>query len=390
MRVAHVTPVFPPYRGGMGTVAYQQARALAEAGVEVTVMVPRNPQPPRPAPGVTVVELGAALRRGNAACLPQVARRAGGYDLLHLHYPFFGTAEILALRRLLTGPPLVLQYQMDVVAVSWKARLFHWHRRSLLPVILRASDAIIVSSRDYAESSFLADHLDELGERVNVIPAGIDLDHLNPAPTAADAELSLPPHPLVFFLAKLDRAHYFKGLHVLIEALAMLPEASLVVGGDGEWREKYEAQASARLGQRVRFVGDVPDRLLPAYYRAADVSVLPSTDRTEAFGLVLIESMACGTPVVASRLPGVRTLVQHGATGYLVEPGDPFDLADKIRACVQRGEAMNAAARSFVAARFGDRTVARQLLDLYQTLTPAAPLRLDRTHDSTHHSVAVL
>ena len=95
-----------------------------------------------------------------------------------------------------------------------------------------------------------------------------------------------------------------------------------MVGGDGEWRTEYEAQARASLGDRVRFVGDVADETLPDYYRAADALALPSIDRTEAFGLVLLEALACGTPVVASRLPGVRTLVDDGRTGFLVDPGD--------------------------------------------------------------------
>jgi glycosyltransferase involved in cell wall biosynthesis len=170
----------------------------------------------------------------------------------------------------------------------------------------------------------------------------------------------------------------------------MLPEVSLVVGGDGEWRQKYESLARARLGDRARFVGDIPDQILPAYYRAADVVTLPSTDRTEAFGLVLIEAMACGSPVVASRLPGVRTLVEEGVTGFLVEPGDPIDLAGKIRRCLGQGPALRAAARAFVAGRYSDRAVVRQLLDLYQTLTSAAPRPVSKAQDPAHRSVAVL
>src|SRR4030095_5579449 len=88
-------------------------------------------------------------------------------------------------------------------------------------------------------------------------------------------------------------------------------------------------RASSGAVPRARFFVDVPDDALPAYYRSADVVALPSVDRTEAFGLVLLEALACGTPVVASRLPGVRTLVEDGRTGYLVEPGNVDELADK-------------------------------------------------------------
>jgi len=378
VRVAHITPVFPPYRGGMGTVAFHQAAALAAAGAQVTVFTPRHARARRVPDGVEVVELGALAARGNAACLPQILSRAGHFDVLHLHYPFFGTAELLAARRLAIGPPLVLQYQMDVVGVHWKARVFRWHRRSALPLILRAADAIVVTSHDYAASSFLAPRLAELERKLVAIPGGVDLGTFTPAAdrAAARAQFGLGDAPTVGFLARLDRAHYFKGLHVLIEALSLIPEATLVVGGDGEWRAEYEAQARARLGDRVRFVGDVADAALPAFYRAADVFALPSIDRTEAFGLVLLEGLACGTPVVASRLPGVRTLVDEGRTGFLVEPGDALDLAAKLGQCLRERAALAPNAVAFVRARFSWEVIASQLLALYQRIIAGQQARV--------------
>lgn len=374
MRVAHIAPVFPPYRGGMGTVAYHQARALAAAGAQVCVLTPRDATPRQVPPGVEMIELPALAARGNAACLPQVLWRLGGVDVVHLHYPFFGTAELLAARRLAGGPRLVLQYQMDVVGVYWKARVFSWHRRLLLPTILRLADAIVVTSHDYAASSFLAPALPALEPKLVAIPGGVDLDAFAPGapPAAVRARLGLPERPTVFFLARLDRAHYFKGLHVLIEAMAQIPEAALVVGGDGEWRDNYEAQARTRLGERVRFVGDVSDAALPDYYRAADALALPSIDRTEAFGLVLLEALACGTPVVASRLPGVRTLVDDGRTGFLVDPGDPIALAARLAQCLRKRDTLSPNAVAFAHARYGWDTIASQLLALYQRLLAGA------------------
>jgi len=354
----------------MGTVAYHHARALAAAGVEVTVFTPRAPTPRRQPPGVTVVELPALFRRGNAASLPQLVARAGGYDLLHLHYPFFGTAELLAARRFVARPRLVLQYQMDVVGVHWKARLFDWHRRAVLPIILHAADAIVVTSNDYAASSFLAPRLASLRHKLAVIPAGVDLGEFSPNGDRLGArrKVGLADAPTVFFLARLDRTHYFKGLHLLIEAVARLPDAVLVVGGDGEWRPQYQARARAILGERVQFVGDVPDHALPAYYRAADVVALPSIDRTEAFGLVLLEALACGTPVVASRLPGVRTLVEDGRTGFLVQPGSVDELTERIARCIRESATLGPNAHAFVRAHYGWPTIAQRLIELYGRL----------------------
>jgi glycosyltransferase involved in cell wall biosynthesis len=352
----------------MGTVAYHQAQALAAAGARITVLTPRSTTPRRRPPGVDVVELAPLFRRGNAACLPQVLARAGRFDIVHLHYPFFGTAELLAARRLLGRPRLVLQYQMDVVGVHWKARLFDWHRRVVLPVILGVADAIVVTSNDYAASSFLAPRLAALHDKLSVIPAGVDLDEFSPNGDRLSARrrVGLADAPTVFFLARLDRTHYFKGLHLLIDAMTHLPDAVLVVGGDGEWRAQYQARALASLGPRAHFIGDVADEALPAYYRAADVVALPSVDRTEAFGLVLLEALACGTPVVASRLPGVRTLVDDGRTGYLVEPGSVQELTDRLGRCLSESATLGVNAQAFVRARYGWPTVAQELLEVYR------------------------
>jgi glycosyltransferase involved in cell wall biosynthesis len=368
VRIAHIAPVFPPIRGGMGTAAYQQARALAHLGAEVTVFTRRDARPASRPRGVEVVELPAVIIRGNAACLPQVLWRLQGYDLVHLHYPFFGTAELVAARRLVAGPPVVLQYQMDVVGRGWHAHAFRWHRRAIFPFILRAADGIVVTTTDYAASSFLGPQLASSDARLAVIPHGIDLTHLSPNGDGEvdRAQLGITRRPLIFFLAQLDRTHYFKGLHILFDALARIPEAALVVGGDGNMRREYESRAQALgLAERVHFAGDIPDEQLPTYYRAADVVVLPSVDRTEAFGLVLLEAMACGRPVVASRLPGVRTLVDEGRTGYLVEPGNAVDLAETIERCAAETTVLGAAARRVVEQRFNWDVIGQQLLNLY-------------------------
>ena len=372
MRVAHVVADFPPYRGGMGTVAFHQAKALATAGVDVTVFTRRSAVRRSPPPGANIVELPALASFGNAACLPQVPGRIGASDLIHLHYPFFGTAELVAIRRLLMRQPLVLQYQMDSIGEGWRGRIFHWHSRLLLPLVLRASDKVIVSSRDYATASRLARWLPALDDRLVVIPNGVDLEHFSPEGGRLDARrrLGLPAdEPIVFFLARLDRAHYFKDLPVLLEAASRLPDVTLVIGGDGELRAEYESQA-AHLGRQARFVGDIPDDMLPVYYRAADVVTVPSLNRTEAYGLVLIEAMACGTPVVASRLPGVRTLIDEGRTGFLVEPGDAADLTAKIRRCITEGASFGASGRDFVATRFSWTAITQQLISLYREVVP--------------------
>jgi glycosyltransferase involved in cell wall biosynthesis len=139
-----------------------------------------------------------------------------------------------------------------------------------------------------------------------------------------------PGTPLVLFVGGLDSAHYFKGVSVLIDALAYLDGVHAMIVGDGDLRASYEAQAQTVAKGRVHFAGKVPLGELIALYQAATVTVLPSTTQGEAFGMVLIESMACGTPVVASDLPGVRTVVNNGVDGLLVAAGDATRLAGAL------------------------------------------------------------
>ena len=130
----------------------------------------------------------------------------------------------------------------------------------------------------------------------------------------------------------LDRAHYFKGVSILLEAFSKVGgNAFLLIVGGGEWKARYQKQAaSLGLGGRTVFAGRLPFTDLPQLYSSADLTVLPSL-LLESFGIVLIEAMACGKPVIATDLPGVRSVVTDGSDGILVPPSDADALAEKIQ-----------------------------------------------------------
>jgi glycosyltransferase involved in cell wall biosynthesis len=192
------------------------------------------------------------------------------------------------------------------------------------------------------------------------LPYAIDTDRYSPVPPSAERRRALgldPDRPAVLFVGAMDRGHAFKGVPELLRAVGALGgEADLVLVGDGELRAGYERLAgqTAPAGT-VRFAGRVPEADLVDLYRAAAVTVLPSVTREEAFGVVLIESMACGTPVVASALPGVRGVVEDGESGRLVPPGDVDALTAALREVAldpARREAMGLAARERALRRF--------------------------------------
>ena len=332
LRIAHVTATFPPYLGGTGNVCSYNARELMRRGHSVEVVTAAVPGVARNDvhEGVTVRRLRPLARVGNAPLLPGLAHTLRGFDLIHLHYPFFG-GEVSAMAAALQRTPLVITYHQDVLLQGPLGVAERVLRRTVSRWTLRSASRLLFTSLDYGRASYIAPILRGREEVVGELPNGVDtsvFDVLEP-PAYLRSRLQLAhDNRVVLLVARLDRAHYFKGVDILLEALAQLPSEVIgVIVGDGELRADYQARAD-RLGiaNRVRFAGRVSDDELPEYYRLADVTVLPSTTMGEAFGLVLLESMASGTPVIASNLPGVRTVVDDGEDGLLINPGDVDDL----------------------------------------------------------------
>jgi len=338
MRIAQITPVYPPYRGGMARVAFEYTERLRARGHEVQVFAPghRESETIGPRDDDYVHRIPARFRVGNAGLLPSLASDVAGFDIVHLHYPFYGGAEPVALARS-SGQirALVVTYHMDATASGLKGTVFDVHRETVQPWILSHADKLLVSSRDYAAASALAG-VDGTLDQVHVCPFGVDVDRFHPgAEPALRTSLNIDRFsPVILFVGGLDAAHRFKGLDLLFTALTTLRHLSwhLVVVGDGDDRARFERESTDRsLGLRTIFVGDVSDELLPRYYRLADVHVLPSTSRAEAFGLVTLEAAATGTPSIVPDLPGVRTNVVHGTTGLIVPVGNAGALDAALR-----------------------------------------------------------
>lgn len=319
----------------MGTVAKAMVDGLSQRGHHVTVMTPDYGGAVHAQ--ANVVRVKPVFSSGNAAFVPNLYGLLPDTDIIHLHYPFFGgaeTAAYFASRHPQTK--FFVTYHMDTVGVGAKHLFFQGYKNLFMPSILFRARAVTVSSLDYAATGALASVLPRLP--VTELPFGVEARFVPTQRVNAD-ETSRPMRLL--FVGGLDAAHYFKGLHVLFAALKGLSDQQrravlLDIVGDGDRRGFYEALVrDADMGPNVRFLGALSDEALVTTYQQADVTVLPSIDRSEAYGMVLLESMACGTPVIASRLPGVRTLVEEGKTGFLVDAGDAQALGQRIATCIQ-------------------------------------------------------
>lgn len=333
MNVAHLACIAPPQIGGIGQAAYDEVMGLRERGVEAQLVSSRYAtvntfvSPMSGEVGSGVVRLPAYFQSGNAAIVRGLNRIITNTDILHLHYPWYGVAERLLWSR--PQKPVILTFHMDAQADDWRGVIFSAHRRLVQPRLLRHATRILVSSRDYAEHSSLAPCLSEIEDKLVELPFALDTEFFSPK---KEKSQSVKNVARLLFVGGLDKAHHFKGLPLLLQAMTKLPPSvHLTIVGDGEERARFEKSVEELgLASRVQFLGRLSRESLRNTYREADILTFPSTSAAEAFGLVALEAHACGVPVVASRLPGVRTVVRDGETGILVTPGCVSGLVEGV------------------------------------------------------------
>lgn len=340
MKIAYIVSTFPPYRGGMGNVAFELAKSVSLSGGDVTVFTPRYGKFDTDYNTLfKVYKIKTKIHYGNSALMFQLLWRAWNYDVIHLHYPFIGASLPCILLKLLRGKKqkLFLHYHMDLVGRKVFKPIFTVYSKIFIPILVRLSDHVFVTSKDYGETSRVGCYLKDsrFKNKFSVLPNGVDVNRFSPAAKSPslikrfDAEGKM----VLLFVGGLDSAHYFKGLNYLLNAMRLINnnDLRLIVVGDGDLRSVYEEMSiSFGLEGRVFFTGYATDEELVLYYQVADLCVLPSIDRSEAFGVVLIEAMACGKAVIASDLAGVREVVRNKVCGLLARPKDVHNLKNKI------------------------------------------------------------
>jgi D-inositol-3-phosphate glycosyltransferase len=321
------------------------SRALGRQGLAVDVFTRRtDPAQPEIVPlgvGTRVIHLDtgeAAPMDKNAVvdALPEFVcnlrrfRRSMGvdYDVVHSHYWLSGWVGYLLARR--WSVPHVTTFH-TLGRLKNRALADHEETEARIDVeerVATAADRIIAFSEH--ERQALVDLYGARRDRISLINGGVDLNLFHPSDReAARAKLGLDGE-VVLFVGRMDRV---KGLDVLLRAIALLthrPSLKLVVvGGSGQEEEMRRCQDLAdRLGIDVQFRGAAPQEALPTYYNAASVLVVPS--HYESFGLVAVEALACGTPVIASMVGGLPTVIRDGENGLLVPWRRPEAFAERI------------------------------------------------------------
>jgi len=264
--------------------------------------------------------------------LPTLLREPA--DVLHANFPSPYVASATALAARLRKKPAVLTWHNDLPPVTLTASvLVALHDRLILPGYLQWFRKVIATSEVYAHTSR---NLERIKAKVTVIPNGVDTHRFNPKVSGGDitAKLGLEGCKVVLFVGALTKWHRYKGLDVLLRAFSLIDDSRfrLVVVGDGILMSEYKQMATALfISDRVIFAGDVPDFDLPKYYACSDLLVLPSKDRSEGFGLTLLEANASGKPVIGTSVGGILSVIRDGFNGILVPPNDPETLACKLK-----------------------------------------------------------
>jgi rhamnosyl/mannosyltransferase len=311
--------------------------------------------------------LGAVSSLALSPTLPWLAlqlHREHRFDLVHLHFPDPLGQFVASL--LPGGVRRVISWHSDIVRQRWAMALY----QPLLTGFVRRADAVIGATPFHFSGST---QLPSGGPQRVVIPYGFEAAEFQPTAASARRLAALLREKQASggrALFALGRHVYYKGFDVLIRAMAAI-DAVLWLGGTGPLTEELKAIARRDgVGDKVRFVGRIADDELIAYYEAADVFVLPSVEKAEAFGLVQLEAMYCRRPVVSCRLgTGVEWVNQDGATGLVVPPRDGAALSAAINRLlgdpVLRAT-MGEAGRRRVERDFSTDSMVRQMLAVYR------------------------
>jgi glycosyltransferase involved in cell wall biosynthesis len=364
LKVLHVGKFYPPHMGGIETHLQALCGELRKSvHLRVIVASDEHNAGEETVQGVAVSRIPTRLTLASTPLCPGMiaAIRRFDADIVHLHLP--NPMAILAY--LVSGcrGRLVVSYHSDTVRQKFLGAMFE----PLMHVALRRSSAIVAASPNYISTSSV---ISRYRERCHVIPYGIaiqDFEHCD-----ASAVTAIQRQYGNRLIVSVGRLVYYKGFEYLIRAMTRI-QATLLIIGDGPLRGKLTALAAeVGVADRVHFVGKVDHHKLVSCYHAAAALVLASVVRSEAFGIVQIEAMAAGIPVVNTQLDsGVPFVSLHEKTGLTVPPANPGALAaaiDRLLADGKLRQSLGAAARIRAHEEFSLEKMTSRMMSLYDTV----------------------
>lgn len=367
LRVLHVGKFYPPFMGGMETHLQALSNELQNyVDVKVIVANSINQHSDEIVNNVPVTRVAKRFDLAGAPVCPAMARkiRESEADIIHIHLP--NPTAILAYLASRHRGRLVFTYHSDTVRQKVLGKAFDPIQR----VALERSSALIGTSPNYLNTSAV---LTAYKDRCHVIPYGISTESFYESDAAKVAEIRARYGSRL--IISVGRLIYYKGFEYLIRAMGKI-DGRLLIIGDGPLRESLQAEAAALgVSDKVVFLGEMQNEETVPYYHAADLFALASTARSEAFGIVQIEAMACKKPVVNTGLDsGVPFVSLDGVTGITVPPQDPDALASAINMLLDNDELRaqyGEAARRRADEEFSLNRMVTRTLQLYEKVMSA-------------------
>ena len=381
MRILILLTYYEPYKSGLTVYAVRQAEALAARGHQVTVLTSQHDDSlplDEWRNEVHILRVPVAFRLSKGVVMPKLLRTAKNLireaDIVNLHVPQ-AEGALLARQARQQGKPIILTYHCTVeMPKGLISRLAGWAVGLSSRISAEWADVVVHNTRDFAEHSpFLKRYMDKL----EVIPPPILVSPVTEEAVAAfwERHAILPSQKVIGMAARLTAE---KGVEYLVDAmpkvLSRIPEVRVIfvgeyrnVPGEAAYRERILPRIEP-LASHWTFLGRVSDNDLAAFYHACDVLVLPSVNSTESFGMVQVEAMICGTPVIATDLPGVRQPVLTTGIGKIVPMRDADALAEAILSILEDGRPVEPDQITALAETYAPATIAAAYEALYKGL----------------------
>ena len=381
MRILHIGKFFPPDPGGMEVFLADLVAAQRAAGDDACALVHGTPRADDP-PWLLRVPVAFSLlftpvAPGFRKALKAAIRRFNP-DVLHLHMPNPSVFWALTLAEA-KALPWVVHWHSDVLSVQRLSALMLAYQayRPFEQAVLEHAERVIVTSPDYLAASRA---LSPWGDKCTVVPLGMNLARIGGDPDDCNAAQGWPAG--AFRLLSLGRLSHYKGFETLIDAVVGLPEVHLVIAGDGELRARLVERIRHLGAHNITLAGKVDDATKAALLRQCDAFALASCERSEAFGIAVMEAMAHARPCIVSALPGsgLPWLVRSSAAGITVEAfADPVAWRAAIaalRADPAQAKAWGESGREAIRTRFTDTHAAAAVRAAYP-VPEARPSRGD-------------
>ena len=370
MHILQVTPYFFPHFGGVESHVLGLSENLIKMGHDVEVVTSRYSRMPETETlnGIKITRLPQWINMYNTPIVTSIRQfvRRTHADIVHVHSPPPFTERFAAKGAKEAGKPFVVTHHCDLELKGvFGNTAVNFYQNFLGKYPLEVADRVISTTESYATTSRTLWDTD-----VTVIPNAVDIKRFNlenKGEVIRD-KYSIGNDPLALFVGRLVP---HKGIGILIRSLAYTRRGKLLIVGDRPYKKwLIDLVKKLDLNERVIFVGPVDDYWLPSYYSATDVVILPSTSRLEAFGIVGLEGMASGKPLILSDIPGVRDVISE-KEGYIVEPLDPNAIAEaleKIWGAPEMAREMGKRGRKRVEALFSWEKVSKDVVEVFNEI----------------------